>query len=131
MFFTIRDPYRDIRFRHLKTVINVDYFGKLEEVYYRPFYLPPLGYREDIKLFYLALDKFTTILNSSENKFLIKMVDGNLFILHNRRVLHGRSAYEPTVGSRFLQGCYMDCDEIKGLHEKLHCHRNSSHNTHS
>lgn len=118
--FIIRDPYRNMNFRKHKTIINLDQEGELEEVYYSPFMLPPVGHIEDVKLFYLAIDRFTKLLQSEENKFVTKMEPGELFMFHNRRVLHGRSAYDPSDNQRFLQGCYMDWDEIKWLQEKLH-----------
>jgi gamma-butyrobetaine dioxygenase len=41
---------------------------------------------------------------------------GDLFVVDNRRVLHGRAAFEPSSGTRHLQGCYADVD---GLHSKI------------
>lgn len=121
--FIIRDPYRNMNFRKHKPIITVDHEGELEDVYYSPFMLPPVGNVEDIKLFYLAMDRFTKLLQFGENKFVTKMEPGELFIFHNRRVLHGRSSYNSTDSQRFLQGCYMDWDEIKWLHEKLYNHK--------
>lgn len=123
--FVVRDPYRNIKFRKQKPVLSVDYQGNLSDIYYSPFMLPPTGHREDVKLFYLAFDKFTQILQSNENKLIAKMDPGDLFIFHNRRVLHGRSAYDSTNSKRFLQGCYMDWDEIECLHEKLNSYKNT------
>lgn len=117
--FVVRDPYRNIKFRRQKTILTLNHQGNLDEVYYSPFMLPPVGFKQDVKLFYLALDKFTQLLQSKENKLITKMEPGDLFIFHNRRVLHGRSSYNSTNSNRFLQGCYMDWDEICCLHEKL------------
>lgn len=117
--FAVRDPYRDVKLRKQKPVISLDCSGNISDIHYSPFTLPPIGFKDDIKLFYLALDKLTKILQSKENKLITKMNPGDLYIFHNRRVLHGRSAYDATISSRFLQGCYMDWDEIKCLSEKL------------
>lgn len=117
--FVVRDPYRDLKFRRQQPILTLNYQGDLSDVYYSPFMLPPIGHREDIKLFYLAQCKLTEILQSKENKLVVKMDPGDLFIFHNRRVLHGRSSYDPTTSDRFLQGCYMDWDEVQCLHEKL------------
>lgn len=38
--------------------------------------------------------------------------DGDLVAFDNRRVLHGRDAFDPGVGIRHLRGCYMDHDEV-------------------
>lgn len=120
--FAVRDPYRNVKFRRHHTMIKLDHEGTIIEVNYSPFTLPPIGHKDDVKLFYLALDKFTQLLHARENKYIVKMDPGELFIFHNRRVLHGRSAYNATTSSRFLQGCYMDWDEIRCLDEKLRSH---------
>lgn len=117
--FSVRDPYRNVKFRRQYTIVSLDFQGNINEIHYSPFHLPPLGPRKDIKLFYLALDKFTNYMQSKENKLITKMNPGDLFIFHNRRVLHGRSSYEAWKSRRFLQGCYLDWDEITSLHEKL------------
>lgn len=117
--FVVRDPYRDVKFRYQRPILALDYAGELNEVYYSPFMLPPVGHRDDLKLFYLAQDELTRLLQAKENKLITKMDPGHLFIFNNRRVLHGRSSYDPKTSNRFLQGCYMDWDEITCLHEKI------------
>lgn len=117
--FIVRDPYRDVKFRRQAAVLSLDFRGDLDQVYYSPFMLPPIGHMEDVKLFYTAMDKLTQLLQSERNKLVLKMNPGDLFIFHNRRVLHGRSSYDPSSSKRFLQGCYMDWDEIVCLNEKL------------
>jgi gamma-butyrobetaine dioxygenase len=42
------------------------------------------------------------------------MEPGDIFSFNNRRVLHGRTAFDPNSGHRHLQGYYMDRDEIIG-----------------
>ena len=46
----------------------------------------------------------------------VRLEAGDLFIVDNRRVLHGRTAYDPSGGTRHLQGCYADID---GLHSTI------------
>ena len=36
---------------------------------------------------------------------------GEMVVFDNRRVLHGREAFDPTSGARFLRGCYVDRGE--------------------
>jgi len=38
---------------------------------------------------------------------------GDLVIFDNRRILHGREAFDPQSGSRRLEGCYLDTDELQ------------------
>jgi len=125
--FVVRDPYRDLKFRRQQPMLSLDYRGNIDQVHYTPFMLPPVGHKDDVKLFYLALDKFSQLLHSKENKMITKMDPGELFIFHNRRVLHGRSSYDLSSGDRFLQGCYMDWDEIECLYEKVYSAIGMSH----
>ena len=37
-----------------------------------------------------------------------------MFTFNNRRLLHGRTEFDPNSGHRHLQGYYMDRDEIIG-----------------
>ena len=37
---------------------------------------------------------------------------GDLVAFDNRRVLHGRDAFDPGGGSRYLRGCYIDQDDV-------------------
>ena len=46
----------------------------------------------------------------------VRLEAGDLYIVDNRRVLHGRTAYDPSGGTRHLQGCYADID---GLHSTI------------
>ncbi|MFS3136047.1 TauD/TfdA family dioxygenase [Gluconacetobacter sacchari] len=50
--------------------------------------------------------------------FLIqrKLVGGEMLVFDNRRMLHGRNAFDVTTGDRHLQGCYLDTSE---LHSRL------------
>jgi gamma-butyrobetaine dioxygenase len=42
------------------------------------------------------------------------MEPGDIFSFNNRRILHGRTEFDPNSGHRHLQGYYMDRDEIIG-----------------
>ena len=63
---------------------------------------------------YKAHHKFGNLLH--DNKFQIKfrLEPGDIFSFNNRRLLHGRTAFNPNSGNRHLQGYYMDRDEIIG-----------------
>ena len=63
---------------------------------------------------YKVHHKFGTLLH--DDKFVIKfrLEPGDIFSFNNRRVLHGRTAFDAKSGDRHLQGYYMDRDEIIG-----------------
>ncbi len=76
-----------------------------------PFNLP-FDVMED---YYAAYRAFAEILERPEMEVSFHMKAGELFIVDNRRVMHGRKGYSG-AGSRHLQGCYADRD---GLYSKL------------
>ena len=53
---------------------------------------------------------------SAWDKFLIKfkLMPGDLLMMDNYRLLHGRTEFNPNEGNRFLQGCYIDYDSSEG-----------------
>jgi gamma-butyrobetaine dioxygenase len=63
---------------------------------------------------YKAHHKFGNLLH--DDRFVIKfrLEAGDIFCFNNRRILHGRTEYDPNTGHRHLQGYYMDRDEILG-----------------
>ncbi|MGB3401444.1 MAG: TauD/TfdA family dioxygenase [Microcoleaceae cyanobacterium] len=71
----------------------------------QPFKFPP----EFIKPYYDAYRTFVEMCNSDEYRVLIKFNPGDLLILDNHRVLHGRTKY---VGERFIQTVYIERTEL-------------------
>jgi len=69
---------------------------------------------QDMDKVYKAHHKLGSLLH--DNKFMIKfrLNPGDIFSFNNRRVLHGRTSFDPNSGHRHLQGYYIDRDEIVG-----------------
>ena len=65
-----------------------------------------------MKKFYEAYYIFAELLHSGEFKINFKLEAGDIFCFNNRRVLHGRTAFDPNSGNRHLQGYYLERDEI-------------------
>ena len=42
-----------------------------------------------------------------------RLCPGETVVFHNRRVLHGRCAFDPASGYRRLDGCYVDWEETQ------------------
>ena len=61
--------------------------------------------------YYAAYRHFADILQRPQLSIKFKMTSGDLFIVDNRRVLHGRAAFSGG-GGRHLQGCYADKDAL-------------------
>ena len=63
---------------------------------------------------YKAHHKFGSLLHDDKFQIKFRMEPGDIFSFNNRRILHGRTAFDPNSGHRHLQGYYMDRDEIIG-----------------
>jgi gamma-butyrobetaine dioxygenase len=63
---------------------------------------------------YKAHHRFGNLLHDDKFQIKFRLEPGDIFSFNNRRVLHGRTAFNPNSGHRHLQGYYMDRDEILG-----------------
>jgi gamma-butyrobetaine dioxygenase len=69
--------------------------------------------------FYAARRLLNRLLRSDafEIRFLLR--EGDLLMFDNRRLLHGRTGFDPREGLRHLQGCYIDLDAPRSLYRVL------------
>jgi gamma-butyrobetaine dioxygenase len=114
---------RPVRFRfadadtELETetpVISLDARGDVQAVHYntrsaQAFRLP----ENEIGRYYEAYQRFGRMLEEPRYRIQFKLEPGELFIVDNLRVLHGRTGYSASGGERHLQGCYADRDGLR------------------
>jgi len=62
--------------------------------------------------FYNAYIFFYKQLHSKKFQISFKLKAGNIFCFDNRRILHGRTQFDPNSGNRHLQGYYIEREEI-------------------
>ncbi len=65
-----------------------------------------------MKKFYDAYQFFASLLQNNKFKIDFRLQAGDIFCFNNRRVLHGRTEFDPNSGNRHLQGYYVERDEI-------------------
>jgi gamma-butyrobetaine dioxygenase len=63
---------------------------------------------------YKAHHRFGNLLHDKKYQINFRLEPGDIFSFNNRRLLHGRTEFDPNSGHRHLQGYYMDRDEIIG-----------------
>jgi len=63
---------------------------------------------------YKAHHRFGNLLHDDKFQIKFRLEPGDIFSFNNRRLLHGRTEFDPKSGHRHLQGYYMDRDEIIG-----------------
>ena len=89
------DDFNDVRFS-IATMDTLDCHPDIMEKVYSAHYL------------------FGKLLHDHKFQINFRLEPGDIYSFNNRRVLHGRTEYDPNSGHRHLQGYYIDRDEIIG-----------------
>ena len=96
-------------------MIQLDEFGDFKQVRFSPrLDFVPLMDKEKLELYYAARKKISKLYNSDKYRIEFKLKPGDLLMMDNYRLLHGRTTYDTNEGNRFLQGCYIDYDSTEG-----------------
>jgi gamma-butyrobetaine dioxygenase len=69
--------------------------------------------------FYDAYLAFWQLLRDPAHVVELRLDAGDTLCFDNRRVLHGRSEFDPQSGRRHLQGCYVDRDMVESRLRRL------------
>ena len=97
-----------------RPVIVTDVRGDIQAVHYNTRSAQPFRLPDDVVgEYYEAYQRFGRMLDSAEYRIELRLEPGDLFIVDNLRVLHGRTGYAATGGERHLQGCYADRDGLR------------------
>ncbi|MGI9031106.1 MAG: TauD/TfdA family dioxygenase [Ilumatobacteraceae bacterium] len=108
--YRFHDATHDLRWS--APVIGLGHDGSYNEVRFHnalraPFDLP----LDMVEPIYAALRRFHALATSDELRISVRLQPGDLMVFHNRRVLHGRTAFDPGGGQRHLIGLYVDVDD--------------------
>ena len=96
-------------------MIQLSKSGEFNQVRFSPrLDFVPLMDKEKLDLFYSARKKISELYNSDNYRIEFKLQPGDLLMMDNYRLLHGRTNYDVNEGNRFLQGCYIDYDSTEG-----------------
>ncbi len=114
--------YRDARTALTASapLIELDVTGAPVAVRFSPRldYVPLLPVVE-LSRFYRARRALDRLLRSHERELRFLLGPGDLMMMDNQRVLHGRTGYDPGEGARHLQGCYIDRDTPRSLYRVI------------
>jgi gamma-butyrobetaine dioxygenase len=118
-----------VRFRYIdagvelvaaEPLIACDADGRFTAIHFSPrLDFVPLLPRAELSAFYRARRMLDGMLRSDRFALRFKLDDGNLMMFDNRRLLHGRTDFDPAEGPRHLQGCYIDIDGPRSLYRVL------------
>ncbi len=117
-----RFVFRDIDAEHVAWAphVKLDENGVFQAVHFSPrLDFSPLLPVEKLQAFYDARRKLDRLLKAAEFEIRFRLDDGDLVMFDNRRLLHGRTSFDPAEGIRHLQGCYIDSDGPRSLYRVL------------
>ena len=118
----IRFRYRDATTDLVASAppIELDAAGGLLAVHFSPrLDFVPLEPPDALDGYYRARRAFDYLLRSPEFEIRFLLNSGDLLMMDNRRLLHGRTGFDPSEGLRHLQGCYIDIDGPRSLYRVL------------
>ena len=97
------------------TAISLTKDGDYNDIRYSIATLDILDCHPDLmEKVYKAHHRFGNLLHDKKFQINFRLQPGDIFCFNNRRLLHGRTEFDPNSGNRHLQGYYMDRDEIIG-----------------
>ena len=100
-------------YRMTVPLFNLGRDGQLDEVRWTSWLRAPMrGSLDEMSRFYGAQKKAYQLGNSDEFRACFKLEAGDMLCFDNRRVLHGRTSFDPTSSGRWLRGCYMEREEL-------------------
>jgi gamma-butyrobetaine dioxygenase len=101
-------------------LIELDAAGGLLAIHFSPrLDFVPLGPPESLDRYYRARRALDYLLRSPEFEIRFLLESGDLLMMDNRRLLHGRTGFDTAEGLRHLQGCYIDIDGPRSLYRVL------------
>ena len=111
---------KDVILENNGELIELDGLGNLKQIRFstRLDYVPVLE-KKKLDLYYKARKKISDFYNSKKFRIEFKLISGDIMMMDNYRLLHGRTAYDANEGKRFLQGCYIDHDSSEGKFRHL------------
>lgn len=110
--FRFHDGETDLRVH--RPVITLDHAGTVIEIRFNAhiagvFDMPA----EQMRNYYNAYRAYMTRTRDAGYILNTRLQSGEMVVFDNRRILHGRDAFDPSTGFRHLHGCYVDRGEFQ------------------
>ncbi len=115
----VRFRYQDATTELVASALPIerDASGGLVAIHFSPrLDFVPLRPPAELDAYYRARRAFDHLLRSPEFEVRFLLAPGDLLMMDNRRLLHGRTGFDPGEGVRHLQGCYIDIDGPRSLY---------------
>ena len=116
--FRFRDPRTELVAS--APLVEIDGTGRVQSVNFSPrLDYVPLRPPQELSAYFRARRAFDQLLRSPKFEIRFLLSAGELVMMDNRRLLHGRTGFDPREGLRHLQGCYIDIDGPRSLYRVL------------
>lgn len=104
----------DSDYRYESPMFRLGRDGALEEVRWSPWLRAPVKAPvEEVDRLYRGLRRAFALAAEPRFQVRIRLRPGELLGFDNRRLLHGRTGFDPATGSRWLRGCYVEREELE------------------
>jgi gamma-butyrobetaine dioxygenase len=123
IFYRFTD--QDTVLENTGTTIELDDEGNFVQIRFsNRLDLVPYQSPDKLAKYYEAKRIFHKMINSEKYLINFRLPSGGLLIMDNYRLLHGRTSFNTSEGSRFLQGLYIDHDSIESKYKILKKNKN-------
>ena len=100
-------------YRWTTPIVGTDETGAVSEIRWNPWLRAPMKASfEDVDKVYRGLRFLFELSERPESRVVTRLKAGDMLSFDNRRVLHGRTGYDPSTGERRLRGCYVDREHL-------------------
>lgn len=111
---TFYNKARDTDYRHDAPMFALDAAGAVQEVRWSPWLRAPVrASLETVDAIYRGLRAAFRMGEDPAFQVRIRLRPGDLLGFDNRRILHGRTGFDPVTGDRWLRGCYVEREELR------------------
>ena len=111
--FKDNDYTQDKIRHHYSPIINLSNLGDFVDIRFNMGAMGTLNLKQNLmKKYYEAYRNFADLVHKKKFLLSFRLEKGDIFSFNNRRILHGRTSFDPNSGRRHLQGYYLDKDEI-------------------
>jgi alpha-ketoglutarate-dependent taurine dioxygenase len=95
-------------FRSQHPMVELDREGNIAAIRFSQKNCMPLLPFERIESFYQAYAAFARYINDLKYRYCFRLQPGYCLLMQNFRILHGRTAFDPSAGSREMRVGYVD-----------------------
>jgi len=100
--------------RHIGHTIELSDDNKIVAVRYANWAFHPISHDQKyLREYFSALKAFGEIIHAKSHVLKIRLAPGDLLLVNNQRVLHGRETFDSASGNRHFQQVYMEIDDLE------------------